>query len=179
MAGRCSHALARGSSRIWPTTAGWRCTSSHLTSALVLIYVLWQRPETILILQTIILALGWLPVFGLHVAATADLAAAVAFAAVYLLFPGLEAANMWEFHAVALAAPLLLFAFYFGQKGRWGLLWLFALLAMATKEEISLSVPLVMGFCFAAWGASRRAGELAPVPERPRLAAPRKLAPRS
>ena len=115
------------------------------------IYALWQQPETILILQTIILALGALPVFWLARDRLRSHLAGVAFAAVYLLFPGLEAANMWEFHAVALAAPLLLFAFYFGQKGRWGLLWLFALLAMATKEEVSLSV-LVMGFCFAVWG---------------------------
>ena len=115
------------------------------------IYWLWQQPETILILQTVILALGALPVFWLARDRLRSHLAGVAFAAVYLLYPGLEAANMWEFHAVALAAPLLLFAFYFGQKSRWGLLWLFALLAMATKEEVSLSV-LVMGFCFAVWG---------------------------
>jgi uncharacterized membrane protein len=115
------------------------------------IYWLWQQPETILLLQTIILALGALPVFWLARDRLGSHLAGVAFAAVYLLFPGLEAANMWEFHAVALAAPLLLFAFYFGQKKRWFLLWLFAILAMATKEEVSLSV-LVMGFCFSVWG---------------------------
>jgi uncharacterized membrane protein len=125
------------------------------------IYWLWQQPETILILQTIILALGALPVFWLARDRLRSHLAGVAFAAVYLLFPGLEAANMWEFHAVALAAPLLLFAFYFGQKGRWGLLWLFALLAMATKEEVSLSV-LVMGFGFAVWGLVRARRALAP-----------------
>ena len=125
------------------------------------IYWLWQQPETILILQTIILALGALPVFWLARDRLRSHLAGVAFAAVYLLFPGLEAANMWEFHAVALAAPLLLFAFYFGQKGRWGLLWLFAILAMATKEEVSLSV-LVMGFCFSVWGLIQAWRKLAP-----------------
>ena len=125
------------------------------------IYWLWQQPETILFLQTIILALGALPVFWLARDRLRSHLAGVAFAAVYLLFPGLEAANMWEFHAVALAAPLLLFAFYFGQGGRWGLLWLFALLAMATKEEVSLSV-LVMGFCFSVWGLIQAWRKLAP-----------------
>lgn len=125
------------------------------------IYWLWQQPETILILQTVILALGALPVFWLARDRLGSHLAGVAFAAVYLLFPGLEAANLWEFHAVALAAPLLLFAFYFGQKGRWGLLWLCALLAMATKEEISLSV-LVMGFCFAVWGLVQARRQVAP-----------------
>ena len=69
------------------------------------IYWLWQQPETILILQTVILALGALPVFWLARDRLGSHLAGVAFAAVYLLFPGLEAANMWEFHAVALAAP--------------------------------------------------------------------------
>ncbi len=124
------------------------------------IYWLWQRPETILILQTIILALGALPVFWLARDRLHSHLAGIAFTAVYLLFPGLEAANMWEFHAVALAAPLLLFAFYFGQKGRWRLLWLFAILAMTTKEEISLSV-LVMGGCFSIWGLVQARQKLA------------------
>ena len=123
------------------------------------IYWLWQQPETILLLQTIILALGALPVFWLARDRLGSHAAGVAFAAVYLLFPGLEAANMWEFHAVRAGRPLLLFAFYFGQGGRWFLLWLFALLAMATKEEVSLSV-LVMGFCFVVWGLVRARRDL-------------------
>ena len=57
------------------------------------IYWLWQRPETILILQTVILALGALPVFWLARDRLGSHLAGVAFAAVYLLFPGLEAAE--------------------------------------------------------------------------------------
>ncbi len=107
------------------------------------VYWLWQRPETILVLQTVILALGAWPVYWLARERLESELAGVAFAAVYLLFPGLEAANLWEFHAVALAAPLLLFAFYYGQARRWGLFWLFALLAMATKEEVPLTAALI------------------------------------
>ena len=136
------------------------------------IYWLWQQPETILILQTIILALGALPVFWLARDRLRSHLAGVAFAAVYLLSPGLEAANMWEFHLVALAAPLLLFAFYFGQKGRWFLLWLFAVVAMATKEEVSLSV-LVMGFGFAICGPRPGAAGPPTPPQHPCLAASR------
>jgi uncharacterized membrane protein len=115
------------------------------------IYWLWQQPETLLILQTVVLALGAWPVFWLARERLESDLAGVAFAAVYLLFPGLEAANLWEFHAVALAAPLLLFAFYYGQAGRWRLFWLFAVLAMMTKEEIPLTAAL-MGMYFVFWG---------------------------
>ena len=115
------------------------------------IYWLWQQPETILILQTIILALGALPVFWL----TRDRLRS--HAGRRRLRRGLSAVSrVGSSQYVGVprgraGRPLLLFAFYFGQKGRWRLLWLFALLAMATKEEVSLSV-LVMGFCFAVWG---------------------------
>ncbi|MEA3337306.1 MAG: DUF2079 domain-containing protein [Chloroflexota bacterium] len=111
------------------------------------IYALWQKPETLLVLQTVILALGAWPVYWLARDHLESRVAGIAFAAVYLLFPGLQAANLWEFHAVALAAPLLLFAFYYGQAGRWWLLWVFAILAMATKEEIPLTV-FVIGLFF-------------------------------
>ena len=118
------------------------------------IYWLWQQPETLLILQTVILALGAWPVFWLARERLGNNLNGIAFATVYLLFPGLEAANLWEFHAVALAAPFLLFAFYFGQAHRWGLLWLFAILAMATKEEVPLTV-ILMGLYFAFWGMTQ------------------------
>lgn len=118
------------------------------------IYWLWQQPETLLILQTVVLALGAWPVFWLARERLESDLAGVAFAAVYLLFPGLQAANLWEFHAVALAAPLLLYAFYFGQAGRWALFWLFAVLAMMTKEEIPLTGAL-MGMYFVFWGLVR------------------------
>lgn len=123
------------------------------------IYWLWQRPETLLVLQTVILALGAWPVYWLARDYLKNYLAAVIFAAVYLLFPGLQAANLWEFHAVALAAPFLLFAFYFGHRRKWALLWLFAILAMATKEEIPLII-FLMGLYFAlsdlrqAWASS-------------------------
>lgn len=120
------------------------------------LYWLYQQPETPLVLQTVVLALGAWPVYWLARDALRSPMSGVIFAAVYLLFPGLQAANLWEFHAVALAAPFLLFAFYFGWTGRWGLLWLFAILAMATKEEVPLTV-FLMGLFFALAGLRTRA----------------------
>ncbi len=107
------------------------------------LYWVWSSPEALLVLQTVVLALGAWPVYWLAAEKLGRRWAGVAFAAVYLLMPGLEAANLWEFHAVTLAAPLLLFAFYYAQKGRMGLFWLFAILAMGTKEEIPLTVFLM------------------------------------
>ncbi|NOZ30102.1 MAG: DUF2079 domain-containing protein [Chloroflexi bacterium] len=117
------------------------------------IYWVWSSPEALLVLQTVVLALGAWPVYWLAAEKLKRRWAGVAFAAIYLLLPGLEAANLWEFHAVSLAAPLLLFSFYYAQKGRFGLFWLFAILAMATKEEIPATV-FLMGL-YIAWRLRR------------------------
>ncbi len=71
--------------------------------------------------------------------------AALAFALVYLLYPPLHATNVYEFHPVALAVPLLLFALHFMRQKRVVLFFIFVLLAMGTKEVIPL-VTLALGF---------------------------------
>jgi uncharacterized membrane protein len=67
----------------------------------------------------------------------------VIFPLAYLLLPALEAAVMYDFHAVTLAPTFLLFAFYFMEKRRPWLLGLFALLAMACKEDIGLTLAML------------------------------------
>ena len=55
-------------------------------------------------------------------------AGALTFAAAYLLYPALQAANVAEFHALPLATPLILFALLAAQRRRWGWFTLAALL---------------------------------------------------
>jgi len=67
----------------------------------------------------------------------------VVFPLAYLLLPALEAAVIYDFHAVTLAPTFLLFAFYFGMKRRPRLFSLFALLALACKEDMGLTVAVL------------------------------------
>lgn len=113
------------------------------------LYWVWSSPEALLVLQSVALALGAWPVFRLARRRLGSPWAGEAFAAAYLLMPGLEAANLWEWHAVTLAAPLMLYAFDYAQERRYSLFWLFAILAMATKEEIPLAV--LMMALYVAW----------------------------
>ena len=109
---------------------------------IALLYSVWQSPKTLLLIQTIGLALGALPVYwlardglqsllasiaesdgeatGVGPSASNALVelAALAFAAVYLLHPALHSANLDEFHPGTLAAPLLLYALYFMRQRR-------------------------------------------------------------
>jgi uncharacterized membrane protein len=126
---------------------------------LSLSYLVYSDPRTLLVLQTVMVGLGALPVFWLaREKLNSDLAALV-FPLAYLLFPALEAANLFDFHTVTLAASFLLYAFYFMQSRRYGLFGLFAILAMSCKEDIPLLVAM-MGIYIFVFQKARKAGVL-------------------
>lgn len=125
---------------------------------LALLFFLWDDVRILLIAQSIALALGALPVFWI---ARRELSvvssqlsvndytprstpyglfstwAALTFATTYLLFPHLQAANIADFHADPFVVTPLLFAFWYARERRWGWLWFWAVVAMATKETLS------------------------------------------
>lgn len=108
-----------------------------------LVYLIYPHPESLIVLQTIALGLGAVPVFLLARDILRSSWLAVVFAASYLLFPAVESMNLYEFHPVALATPLLLFAFWCGYR-RWYIPYvLLCLAAIGTKEEIGLVVAVM------------------------------------
>ncbi|MGD2207343.1 MAG: DUF2079 domain-containing protein, partial [Anaerolineae bacterium] len=115
-----------------------------------LLYLLHDGPETLLWLQTVALALGAVPVyllarhkFTVHSSQFTIHWFPVAFVLIYLLSPPLAAANLSDFHAVALSPVFLLAAFYFLETDRpWGFVAC-AFLAAMTKEEVGLLVSMM------------------------------------
>ncbi|TEU21362.1 MAG: DUF2079 domain-containing protein [Anaerolineales bacterium] len=122
----------------------WAAHFEPVLLLLVPIYAMFSFPQTLLILQTVIVALGAVPIFLLARRNLASDLAGLVFAAVYLLFPALQAALIFDFHVVAMAPTFLSFALWFLATRRYRLLAIMALLAMGCKEDISLSV-LMMG----------------------------------
>jgi len=112
------------------------------------LYLIYSSPETLLVVQTIALALGAWPIFWLTKEKLASAWAGVAFTVIYLAFPALEGANLIEFHAVTLGASFLTWAFYFLQRERPYLFSLFATLAMSCKEDIPLTVSMMGLYAF-------------------------------
>lgn len=111
-----------------------------------LLYFFWPGPNTLLILQTLVVASGAFPAFWLaRLRLRSDLAGVV-IAALYLLYPAQQQATIFDFHAVTFTASLLLFTLYFLYTRRTVWLFVFAILSMACKEEI----PLVIVF-FGLW----------------------------
>jgi uncharacterized membrane protein len=100
----------------------------------------WPSPSMLLVAQTIAIALGAIPVFWLARKHLGSERAGLALAIAYLLYPPLQWLSVDEFHPVALACPLLLFAFWYLDEDRLIPFAVFAGLACLTKEEIPLVV---------------------------------------
>jgi uncharacterized membrane protein len=116
---------------------------SHVDPILALLaplWWLWPSPGMLLAAQAAAIALGALPVFWLARKHLGSDRAGLGFALAYLLYPATEWLTLNEFHPVALACPLLLYAFWYLDEDRLALFGIFAVLAALTKEEIPLVI---------------------------------------
>ncbi|MGB0387479.1 MAG: DUF2079 domain-containing protein [Ardenticatenaceae bacterium] len=117
----------------------------HVEPILFLIaplYWLWSDVRAILILQSVAIAAGGIPLYW-YAARRVGAWAGVIFVAIYLLFPALQGVNLFDFHAVALAPFFLLLAWNWLDEERDGPFLVAAVLAAMTKEEISLLVAMM------------------------------------
>ena len=117
--------------------------AAHVDPILVLfapLWWLWPSPNMLLVVQAAVIALGAIPVFLLARKHLASSRAGLGFALAYLLYPATGWLTLNEFHPVALATPLLLFAFWYLDEDRLLPFAVFALAASACKEEIALVV---------------------------------------
>jgi uncharacterized membrane protein len=99
-------------------------------------YFAYPHPETLLVIQTLALALGAWPVYLLARLKLPD-GFAPMWVLVYFLFIPVAYINLDDFHEVALAVAPLGFALYFLERGR--RLWfvVFLVLTFLIKEEMS------------------------------------------
>jgi uncharacterized membrane protein len=111
-----------------------------ILAAFAPLWWLWPSPSMLLVVQAAAIALGAVPVFRLARKHLDSDRAALGFALAYLLYPATQWLTLTEFHPVALACPLLLFAFWYLDEDRLLTFAALALLAAATKEEVPLVV---------------------------------------
>jgi uncharacterized membrane protein len=101
---------------------------------------IWPSPNLLLVAQALAVATGAFPVYWLARKHLGSPRAGLGFALVYLLYPATGWLTLNEFHPVALATPLLLFAFWFLDNDRLAAFALCAVPAAASKEEIGLVI---------------------------------------
>lgn len=115
----------------------------HSSLNLILIapfYAVFRTPVTLLVLQSVALALGALPVYRLARRELNDAWAALGCAALYLLYPALGYLNAFEFHPESLSTPMSLAAIAMLREGRTRSTAIWAGLALLGKEDVALVV---------------------------------------
>ena len=128
-----------------------------IVAAFAPLWWVWPDPSLLLVSQAVAVATGAVPVYWLAKRHLASGWAAAGFALAYLLHPATQWLVLDDFHPVALATPLLLWAFWFLDGGRLVPFALTAGAACLTKEQIGLVVA-AMGLWYALRPAGRRAG---------------------
>mgnify|MGYP001163171051 CR=1 FL=1 len=135
-----------------------------ILAPLSFLFYLWDDVRLLLVVQSLALALGALPVFWLArdrlavgpISLPAAEWAGLIFAAAFLLTPHLQAANIADFHADPFIVAPLLFALWYGLRRRWRWFWLWALIAMLTKETLpTLTAMLGLWLLLHAWQTRR------------------------
>ena len=111
---------------------------------LSLLYAFGANPNILLVFQTLVLVLGALPVFLLtrrYIPEWPIFASLMA--AAYLLSPALMGLNIFDFHPVSLATPLLLYAILALTYKRYVWFLIACVLASMCKEDVPLAVALL------------------------------------
>jgi uncharacterized membrane protein len=101
---------------------------------------IWPSPDLLLVVQALAIGAGAFPVYWLARKHLSSPRAGLGFALAYLLYPATGWLSLNEFHPVALATPLLLYAFWFLDTDRLLAFALCAIPAAASKEEIGLVI---------------------------------------
>jgi uncharacterized membrane protein len=108
---------------------------------LSLLYLFHADPRILLVFQTLVLVTGAIPVFLLTRKYLRDWPLLAAFmAGAYLLMPALLGLNIFDFHPVALATPLLLYAVLALEYRHYVWFLIACILAASCKEDVPLAV---------------------------------------
>lgn len=146
-----------------PAVAGRIANYDHVAPILLLLlpfYALWPGVPFLILTQTLLLALGAVPLYRLALDALRNHRAALALVAAYLLYTPLQTANSDGgynlFRPVVLAIPFLLGALYFLERSdgvpKRNRVWFvaFTLLALMCGEEIAVVVAALGVYVFLA-----------------------------
>ncbi len=120
---------------------GGNHVSAHfdpIIAVVALIYRLYMHAETLLILQTVWLASGAIPIYLLARRRLKNEWFGALLALIYLMSPGLHGINMFDFHSLALIVPNIMWAVYLLDTGGFKRYWVVIVALLLTREDISL-----------------------------------------
>jgi uncharacterized membrane protein len=107
------------------------------------LYWIHDGPETLLMVQAIIISSGVVPLFLLgRLWLKSDLLALL-LSVLFILHPAIQAAVLFDFHPLVLAASFLLWAFYLAEADRYIGATIAVVLALICKENVALVIGLL------------------------------------
>jgi len=112
---------------------------SPILMVLAPFYWLWPTAATLLVAQAVLLAVAGIPIY-LWGSRRVGYVAGLAFQGSYLLFWGVLAGVVFDFHHVVFAVPAISTALYATLNKQNRLLWASLALAMLTREDVALTV---------------------------------------
>jgi uncharacterized membrane protein len=137
---------------------GFRYFAVHaelILYAILPVYWLVPRAETLLVLQSLFLGAAIVPLFLLARRFLRNGWQALGLVVAYALYPAVHGPNFYDFHFLTLSVPLVAWAAYFFVLRRWLPFWITVLFAMACREDVSLGLAVV-GAALAFVGRDRR-----------------------
>src|SRR5574341_140678 len=107
---------------------------------LVPLYRLFPRAETLLVIQSVALGIGFWITFLMAKARELSDREGFLWGTLYVLYPSVIYINLWDFHPIIFAIPLLLGALTLEAKQRWKQAALLYLSTFLLREEMGLVV---------------------------------------
>jgi uncharacterized membrane protein len=107
-------------------------------------YALFSGPATLLVIQSLVLALGAIPLY-LLAKEKINRVSGVVFSLCYLLNPLLQGVNSYDFHVEAFFPLLMLLSLFYFEKKNWPRFFVSLVLSLMVMEQISYIVAF-LGF---------------------------------
>jgi uncharacterized membrane protein len=124
----------------------------HFSPILFLVlpfYRIYTAPETLLVLQSFIIALAALPIYKLAKEHAGGKVVGLIFAAAYLLYPATQWVNFYDFHVQAFLLFFLTYTIYYVLKESWPMYFIFLILSLMCEEHVAL-ITIFVGL-YIAW----------------------------
>jgi len=119
---------------------------THFSPILFLVlpfYAIYQAPQSLLVIQSLVLALGAIPLYVLAKRVGHYRAFALSFVLAYMLYPPLQGVNWFDFHVESFL-PLFFFSvLYFFETQNWKPYFLFIFLSLMCEEHVAFIVAFI------------------------------------
>ncbi len=111
--------------------------SSFILVLLIPLYWVFSSTALLFVVQSIVVAIGALPVYWFSRQRLRSEPLAAAMAGVYLLHPSISWTNLENFHPDAVLGTLVAFAIWAAYAGKWRWYWVAVVLALSVKEDVA------------------------------------------